>query len=45
MIHTPSRRLTAPLTFLLPCLMFLALCAAMGFAPFGESSILIFIFQ
>ena len=42
MIHTPSRRLTAPLTFLLPCLMFLALCAAMGFAPFGESSILIF---
>ncbi len=28
--------------FLLPALVFLAVCAAMGFAPFGESSILIF---
>ena len=42
MFSSPARRLTAPLTFLLPCLVFLALCAAMGFAPFGDSSILIF---
>lgn len=28
--------------FFLPALLFLAVCAAMGFAPFGDSSILIF---
>jgi len=39
----PRTRLWAGLaSFLLPGALFLALCAAMGFAPFGDSSILIF---
>ena len=35
-------RLTGLACFALPVLLFLAVCAAMGFAPFGSSSILIF---
>lgn len=35
-------RLTGFACFALPTLLFLAVCAAMGFAPFGSSSILIF---
>ena len=37
----PKRRYAAA-SFFLPVVLFLAVCAAMGFAPFGHSSILIF---
>lgn len=37
-----GQRKFAAASFLLPALLFLTVCAVMGFAPFGESSILIF---
>ena len=37
-----SKRRYAAASFFLPVVLFLAVCAAMGFAPFGDSSILIF---
>lgn len=42
MRQTRSRVPVGLACFCLPALLFLALCAVMGFAPFGDSSILIF---
>lgn len=40
--HRHSAFFTGLACFALPAVLFLAVCAAMGFAPFGDSSILIF---
>ncbi len=42
MRHHRSAFFTGLSCFALPAVLFLAVCAAMGFAPFGDSSILIF---
>lgn len=42
MNRTPVRPAVAASCFALPALLFLAVCALMGFAPFGDNSILIF---
>lgn len=42
MNRSPVRPAVAASCFALPALLFLAVCALMGFAPFGDNSILIF---